>query len=282
MDGRESPAPASGLLDRGIAKFVDGLVLGLGMGIFAIGIYYSGFRWSSVPGGELTVNLVGLGIFVGYFSAFEGHSGRTVGKRVMNLQVLSRDGSRCGLRDAIIRNLLRPIDALPNFYLLGIVSILASKRNQRIGDHLANTVVITTDGLEEHLLNDFEEFSVSHRRRTDTGTELFEADIRATQTEGDVDPVAKTDWSVVLNMDVRMIGNGDEGVADFETIASSIDPSDLEPPAGVEVRDIGTYPENSMTPVWLSIAADGPTVRSGEVDIEQECEAILEKFCQQW
>ena len=43
---------------------------------------------------------------------------------------------------SFIRNLLRIIDGLPVFYLLGLIVMVSSKRKQRIGDMAAGTVVV--------------------------------------------------------------------------------------------------------------------------------------------
>jgi hypothetical protein len=44
-----------------------------------------------------------------------------------------------------IRNILRLIDGLPTSYVPGMISILATKRNQRLGDLAAGTIVIHED-----------------------------------------------------------------------------------------------------------------------------------------
>jgi len=42
----------------------------------------------------------------------------------------------------VIRNLLRPVDGLPIFYLVGGIASLVSRRAQRLGDLVAGTVVV--------------------------------------------------------------------------------------------------------------------------------------------
>lgn len=58
--------------------------------------------------------------WLAYFMILEGLFGATFGKVVMNLRVAGRDRRRPGWRAVIGRNLLRPIDALPTFYLVGV------------------------------------------------------------------------------------------------------------------------------------------------------------------
>ena len=67
--------------------------------------------------------------------------GRTPGKRWNGLRVVRTGGQPVGFVSSTIRNLLRVVDLLPGFYLVGIVSILVTKRNQRVGDLAAGTIV---------------------------------------------------------------------------------------------------------------------------------------------
>jgi uncharacterized RDD family membrane protein YckC len=69
-------------------------------------------------------------------------SGRTPGKRVTHLRVVRERGTPVDLPASAIRNLLRLIDILPTAYLVGLASILITKRNQRLGDLAAGTLVI--------------------------------------------------------------------------------------------------------------------------------------------
>lgn len=69
-------------------------------------------------------------------------SGRTPGKRVTQLRVVREQGAPVDLRASAIRNLLRLVDALPSVYLVGLLSIVLTSRNQRLGDLAAGTLVI--------------------------------------------------------------------------------------------------------------------------------------------
>ena len=80
-------------------------------------------------------------------AAFEATRGRSPGKRVYHLRVVGRHGSPLTARQALIRNALRPIEALPGLYAFGLVSILwtGRERRQRIGDIAAGTTVVLDD-----------------------------------------------------------------------------------------------------------------------------------------
>ena len=86
-------------------------------------------------------------IFAGYFIFFEFFwNGQTPGKRLLKLRVIRDDGRPITLWEAIARNLLRIFDAVPGFvvpiYSIGLITIFASSRDQRVGDIFAGTVVI--------------------------------------------------------------------------------------------------------------------------------------------
>ena len=51
-------------------------------------------------------------------------------------------GTPVDLPASAIRNLLRFVDLLPGAYLVGLISILLTRRNQRLGDLAAGTLVI--------------------------------------------------------------------------------------------------------------------------------------------
>lgn len=68
--------------------------------------------------------------------------GQTPGKRILKLRVVDSQGLRLDASQLIIRNLLRPVDMLPVFYLLGGMVSVYQRFGQRLGDIAAGTVVI--------------------------------------------------------------------------------------------------------------------------------------------
>lgn len=78
-----------------------------------------------------------------YFVAFEmGWQGRSPGKAFLGLRVVHSAGLPLRLRESLIRNLLRGVDILPQSYFVGFVTMLVSRRTQRLGDHAADTLVV--------------------------------------------------------------------------------------------------------------------------------------------
>lgn len=81
-----------------------------------------------------------------YFIYFEGpSSGCTLGKYIFSIRVVDQENFKnISYKNSIIRNILRIVDFFPYFIpgLVGLITILVSKKNQRIGDIAAKTIVI--------------------------------------------------------------------------------------------------------------------------------------------
>ena len=78
-----------------------------------------------------------------YPVVFEGlRGGQTPGKRYCRLRVLHADGTPLSFGGALIRNLLRIVDIMPVFYVFGLLTLLTSRRFQRLGDLAAGTIVV--------------------------------------------------------------------------------------------------------------------------------------------
>jgi len=82
----------------------------------------------------------------GYFVFCEMTTrGRSLGKALVGLRVVSDGGMRITLRESLARNLLRAVDILPGYYVVGLVSMIASSEGKRLGDLAAGCVVVRLD-----------------------------------------------------------------------------------------------------------------------------------------
>jgi uncharacterized RDD family membrane protein YckC len=117
---------------RVLARLLDGLVAGAPAIVIALGV-----------GRSLSVFLVSLSLT--YFFICEALWGQTLGKRLLGLRVLMRDGRPATASAVSARTVLRLIDDGP----LGlVVMILSGRRRQRLGDLLGGTIVArATTGL---------------------------------------------------------------------------------------------------------------------------------------
>jgi len=82
------------------------------------------------------------GIVFLYYAILEWKFGATLGKLLAGIRVIKTNGAPLDLKASIIRNILRLVDFLPSFYLVGAILIWTSKFKQRLGDKLANTIVV--------------------------------------------------------------------------------------------------------------------------------------------
>ncbi len=148
--------PLAGLGERALAYGVD-LALLIG-GLLALLFIYN--TW-----GDLEADLAGLGalgfvLLVGgalaalllYDLGWETlGGGRTPGKRLLRLRVVTRLGRAPELPTSLVRNLLRPLDFLPAFYGVGAVTLFVTG-TRRLGDLLADTVVLSERARERDVL----------------------------------------------------------------------------------------------------------------------------------
>jgi uncharacterized RDD family membrane protein YckC len=110
--------------------------------VFALPIANS--RWGAALGGLLT-----FAAYNGYFMIFEWvMSGQTPGKRILGIRVVKQGGYALSILDTLLRNLMRFVDFLPMFYGVGLVSLLATSRSQRLGDLVAGTLVVHQQKIE--------------------------------------------------------------------------------------------------------------------------------------
>jgi len=83
-----------------------------------------------------------IALWLAYYIVFEGMFSATPGKALNGLRVVSTNGRPLTLRSIVIRNVLRPVDALPFLYLIGGVAVFATPVSQRVGDMAAGTTVV--------------------------------------------------------------------------------------------------------------------------------------------
>ncbi|HUO73720.1 MAG TPA: RDD family protein [Solirubrobacteraceae bacterium] len=143
-EGIELDYTLAGLGSRFIAASVDTViriaVLGALIGVLA--------ALGASPTALLIVLIVGtfLALFA-YDVAFEVWAGgRTPGKRWSGLRVLMTSGQPVSFAPSAVRNLMRIVDEWATAFIPGTISILVTKRCQRLGDLAAGTIVIRERG----------------------------------------------------------------------------------------------------------------------------------------
>lgn len=136
----------AGPAQRGAAWAVDLLLQIVVMILFWFGLaMVIGTTGSSALNGfGAGVNLVILFVVSWFYAAiFEVMwSGKTPGKAALGLRVVHGDGAPVTVRGAVLRNLLRAVDGLPVGYVMAVIVQAFDSRLRRIGDLVADTVVI--------------------------------------------------------------------------------------------------------------------------------------------
>lgn len=96
---------------------------------------------ASVPSMPPTDLVYLIGITFVYYFVLEWVFASTIGKWLLKLHVVGKDGDACSMGASLKRNLVRFLDWLPLFYIIAAVSIFASRDRQRLGDRVASTMV---------------------------------------------------------------------------------------------------------------------------------------------
>lgn len=123
---------------RIIAFLIDLLTIAIGCGILS-------FLTSllSPAAREIALYFTTIPFFVFYSLAFEQlNNGQSLGKMALRLRVVRIDGEKASFLDYVMRWVFRALDIYSFFGTVAILGIISSTNNQRIGDLLANTIVV--------------------------------------------------------------------------------------------------------------------------------------------
>lgn len=134
---------AAGLGSRTLAKMIDLIIqfFALFVSVFLVGIVAFASPSLAIV---LIVVMVFL-IFYGYSALLEtSWDGRTIGKRLFSIRVITTEGAPVRFRHAAIRSMIGTFDFFfpaPGGLIAGSFALL-TKRSQRLGDLAAGTIVI--------------------------------------------------------------------------------------------------------------------------------------------
>lgn len=129
----------AGLLARSIAYLIDTLIRYGALTILLIVLAF--------------LERAGWGLFLIAVFVFEWfypvlfevlRHGQTPGKKAMGIRVVNDDGTPVGWSASMLRNLLRAVDWLPFFWMIGVLSMAVNQRFKRLGDLAAGTIVVYT------------------------------------------------------------------------------------------------------------------------------------------
>lgn len=136
-EGVELRLPLAGLAPRAFAWLID-------MFIKFFGFFIASIILSVLGNFGMGLLLIGAFLLLWFYDVlFEVFNhGATPGKRALGIRVMNTNGTPVGWSASLIRNLVRFVDTLPGVYLVGCVSVLLSRRFQRLGDLAAGTIVV--------------------------------------------------------------------------------------------------------------------------------------------
>jgi uncharacterized RDD family membrane protein YckC len=145
--------PVAGVGSRFLAVFADTLLqIAFYLALVLIFVLITASAPKSMAG-EFTrggekwlvafVILIHFLMYWGYFTLFEVlKNGQTPGKMIFKLRVIQDSGRQITFFEAMTRNLIRVVDVIPSFYLVGVISMLCNRQHKRLGDLAAGTLVV--------------------------------------------------------------------------------------------------------------------------------------------
>lgn len=154
--------PIAGLGSRAYAFTIDWHIRVVLVLAWYFLIYLGGLGLSQVLGDNYEIKslsgrwigyllvLPSTAIYLFYHPVLEFYmKGRTPGKRIAGIRIITSDGETPGLGPIVVRNLFRLLDSLPSFYLVGIASCLLTGRQVRVGDIAARTVLVHEEVMQD-------------------------------------------------------------------------------------------------------------------------------------
>lgn len=140
---RESTYRHAGLLERGLAWFVDGIVLFIVALVVLIPVMFLfAPAGVSVEAAEGIGGIAGLLLGAVYYMGSEAKWGQTPGKMLLGIRVVQTNGRDCTGTGAVVRNITKLFGSTLLPILVAIILVLSTDENQRLGDILGDTTVV--------------------------------------------------------------------------------------------------------------------------------------------
>jgi len=141
---------------RAVASFIDVVALLIYMAVMGMLLQTNYFDPESVDIGVALWNLLVYIPWVLYSPLIEYFTnGRSLGKWILGIRVVKVSGETAGLREYFTRWVFRVVDIwVGGFGFLALVIAGSTERAQRLGDIMADTVVIKTQNSQIFSLND--------------------------------------------------------------------------------------------------------------------------------
>ncbi len=212
-DGIEFSRPIASPLVRMLASIIDyGIILA------ALEILQLPFAMLNAVAFDVAQAIVIVASFVlaiGYSIYFEWkRRGQTIGKRILQIQVVNDQGLKLNFSQVVMRNLMRVVDQMPLFYLVGGLTAWLNPKGRRLGDIVAGTVVIrlasaaapSFEAAQNEKFNSLRErTTLVARLRQEISPELAETALRAIQRRDSLEPHARLELFTKLGQEIRSL-----------------------------------------------------------------------------
>ncbi|PAW80128.1 MAG: RDD family protein [Verrucomicrobia bacterium Tous-C9LFEB] len=186
---------------RGLALAIDLACISLVVSVLGVFLPIIGVISSDLANAIYVLSYFFISISYGILCEWLWH-GQTLGKKILRLQVVDAQGLKLQFSQIVMRNLIRFVDCLPGFYLLGGMVCFLNGRVQRLGDFAAGTVVIQQSqlfqpNLDQVLPGKFNSFRkhphLIARLRQSVPTALADLALQALLRRDQFDPAARVE-----------------------------------------------------------------------------------------
>ncbi len=143
IDNVRLELPVAGIGSRMVAIALDQMIIIVAATLWMVLCFALGAALSSTfdTGMTLVWVVLGVGVFFidfAYYSFCEiSMGGRTPGKKALGLRTVNSVGGQASAAAILVRNAVRVFD-----YLVGTLLVMIDRRNRRLGDLVASTLVI--------------------------------------------------------------------------------------------------------------------------------------------
>lgn len=228
--GVDVALPIAGPGARAFAFVIDWMIrTALALAWYAVAalLYHGGETLSPplTPDARWFIGVVipSAGIFFLYHFVLEiALHGRTPGKRIAGVRIVTRDGGTPGVGALLTRNVFRLIDSFPLVYGVGLLATMLTRERVRIGDLAAGTLLV----YERAQTPALEELTAALR---ETGLDAADAEIASELLRrwNTLEPAARARLAnaILARASAPQSGNGsgDAAAADDEALRARIE-----------------------------------------------------------
>lgn len=168
------------LAKRIVASLLDTIFMIIYM-IGGLGVWnYLGLSDYMSDGVDLFILLFFMGIPVIFYSLWSEFflNGSSLGKKIMKLRVIKIDGYHATFADYLVRWIFRSIDVMIGSGAIAVISVVYTKKGQRLGDLAASTAVVSVKSVVLFGATIYEELDHAYEPQYKQVMKLSDHDIR--------------------------------------------------------------------------------------------------------